>query len=94
MVLEWETPLRQTSRLAGHQQTSKLSGTGACMSERAVLVMENLEEPENADLSLTGVCRQMLEAAGLTADEGSLVCDCCSDAHRCRGPKKLWLYAL
>ena len=33
------------------------------MSERAVLLMENLDEPENADLSLTDVCRQMLEEA-------------------------------
>ena len=64
------------------------------MSERAVLLMENLEEPENADLSLTDVCRQMLEEAGLTADEGRLVCDCCSDAHYCREPEKIWLYAL
>ena len=36
------------------------------MSERAALLMENLEKPENADLSLTDVCRQMLEEAGLT----------------------------
>ena len=56
------------------------------MSERAVLLMENLEDPENHDLSLTDVCRQMLEEAGLTADEGSLVRDCCSDVHSC--PKK------
>ena len=62
------------------------------MSERAVLLMENLEEPENADLGLTNVCRQILEEAGLTADEGSLVCDCRSHAHCC--PKKVWLYAL
>ena len=55
MVLKWDTPLRQSRRLAGHQQTTQLSGTGACMSERAVLLMENLEEPENADLSLTDV---------------------------------------
>ena len=81
MVLKWDTPLRRRRRLAGHQQTAKLSCTGACMSERAVLLIENLEELENADLSLTNVCRQMLEEAGLTADEGSLVCDCCSDAH-------------
>ena len=58
------------------------------MSERAVLLMENLEEPENADLSLADVCRQMLEEAGLTADEGTLVCDCCCDAHYCPSPKK------
>ena len=64
------------------------------MSERAVLVMENLEEPENADLSLTDVCRQMLEEARVTTDEGSPVCDCCSDAHYCPGPEKLWLYTL
>ena len=56
------------------------------MSERAVLLMENVEEPENVDLGLTDVCRQMLEEAGLAADEGSLVCDCCSGAHYCRGP--------
>ena len=67
--------------MAGHRQTAQLSGTGACMSDRAVLLMEKLEKPENADLSLSDVCRQMLEEAGLTADEGSLVCECCSDAH-------------
>ena len=94
MVLKWDTPLRQRRRLAGHQQTAQLSGTGACMSERAVLLMENLEEPENADLSLTDVCRQMLEEARLTADEGSLVCDCCSDAHYCPELEKIWLSAL
>ena len=55
------------------------------MSERAVLLMENLEEPENADLSLADVCRQMLEVAGLTAEERSLMCDCCSNAHYCPG---------
>ena len=43
------------------------------MSERAVLLMENLEEHENVDLSLTDVCRQMLEEAELTAREGSLL---------------------
>ena len=64
------------------------------MSERAVLVMENLEEPENADLSLTDVCRPMLEEAGMTADEGSLLCDCCSDAHCCPELEKICLYAL
>ena len=64
------------------------------MSERAVLLMENLEELENADLSLTDVCRHMLEEAGLKGDEGSLVCDCCSDAHYYLGPEKIWLYAL
>ena len=64
------------------------------MSERAVLLMENLEEPENADPSLIDVCRQMLEDAGLTADEGSLVCDSCSDAHYCPGHEKIWLYTL
>ena len=64
------------------------------MSERAVLLMENLEEPENADLSLTDVCRQMFEKAGLTADEGSLVCDCCCDAHYCPEPEKIWLSVL
>ena len=58
------------------------------MSERAVLLVDNLEEPENADLSLTDVCRQMLEEAGLIADEGSVVCDCCSDAHYYPGPEK------
>ena len=90
MVLKWDTPLRQRRRLAGHQQTAQLSGTGACMSERAVLLIENLEEPENANLSLTDVCRQMLEDAGLTADEGgSPVCDCCSDAHSCLEPEKI-----
>ena len=94
MVLKWDTPLRQRRRLAAHQQTAQLSGTRACMSERALLLMENLEEPQNANRSLTDVCRQMLEEAGLTADEGSLVCDCCSDAHYCPGPKKLWLYTL
>ena len=56
------------------------------MSERAELLMENLEEPENAYLSLTDVCRQMLEEAGLTADEGGLVCDCYSDVHYCPRP--------
>ena len=86
MVLKWDTPLRQRRRLAGHQQTAQLSGTGACMSVRVVLLMETLEEHEYADLSLTDVCRQMLEEAGLIADEGSLVCDCCSDAHYCPGP--------
>ena len=64
------------------------------MSERAVLPMENLEEPENAHLSLTDMCRQMLEEAGLTADEGSLVCHCCRDAHYCPEPEKIWLSAL
>ena len=64
------------------------------MSKRAVLVMMTLEEPENADLSLIDVCRQMLEEAGLTAAEGSLVCDCCSDAHYCPEPEKICLYAL
>ena len=44
------------------------------MSERAVLLMENSKEPKNAHLSLTDVCRQMLEEAGLTTDQGSLVC--------------------
>ena len=86
MVVKWDPPFRQKRRLAGHQQTAQLSGTGACLSERAVLLMENLEEPENADLSLTDVCRQMLAEAGLTADEGSLVCDCVSDAHYCPRP--------
>ena len=51
------------------------------MSERAVLLMENLEELENADLSLTDVCRMMLEECEQTADQGSLVCECSSDAH-------------
>ena len=64
------------------------------MSERAVLLMENLEEPENADLSLTDVRRQILEEAGLSADEESVVCDCCFDAHYCPWPEKIWLYAL
>ena len=50
------------------------------MSERAVLLMENLEEPKNADLSLTDVCSHMLEEAGLTANEGNLLRECCSDA--------------
>ena len=59
------------------------------MSERAVLLMENLEAPENADLSPTDVCRQMLEEVGLTAAEGSRVSDRCSDAHYCPGPEKL-----
>ena len=86
MVPKWDTPLHQRRRLAGHQQTARLLGTRPCMSERAALLMENLEEPENADLSLTDVCRQMLEEAALIADEGSLVCDCCSDAHYCPGP--------
>ena len=36
--------------------------------------MGNLEEPQNADLSLSDVCRVMLEEAGQIADEGSLVC--------------------
>ena len=94
MVLKWDTPLRQRRRLAGHQQTAKLSGTGACMSERVVVLMENLEELENADLSLTDMCRQMLEEAGLTSDEGSLVCDRCCDAHCCPEPEKIWLYTL
>ena len=80
--------------MAGHQQTAQLSGRGACISERVVLLMEKLEEPENADLSLTDMCRQMLEKAGLTADEGSLVCDYCFDAHYCPGPEKLWLYTV
>ena len=86
MVLKCDTRLRRRRCLAGHQQTAQLSSTGACMSERAVLLMENLEEHENADLSLTDVCRQMLQEAGLTADEGSLVCECCSDAPYCPGP--------
>ena len=64
------------------------------MSERAVLLMENLEEPENADVSLLDVCRQMLEEAGRIADEGSMVCDCCSDAQDCPKPEKIWFYAL
>ena len=64
------------------------------MSEGAVLLIENLEEAENADLTLTDVCREMLEEAGLTADEGSVVCDCCSDANYCPGPEKLCLYTL
>ena len=64
------------------------------MSESAVLLMENLEELENANLSLTDVCHQMLQEAGLTTDEGSLVCDCCSDARYCPWPRKLWLYTL
>ena len=50
------------------------------MSERAAQLMENLEEPENVDLSLTDVCRVMLEEAS-PVDEGRLVCECCSDAH-------------
>ena len=50
MVLKWDTPLRQRRRLAGHEQTAQLSDTKACMSKRVVLLMENLEEPENADL--------------------------------------------
>ena len=86
MVLKWDTPLRQRRRLAGHQQTALLSGKGACMSERAVLLMENLEEPENADPSPTDVCRMMLEEAGQTADKGSLVCEFSSDAHCLPGP--------
>ena len=86
MVVKWDTPLRQRRRLAGHQQTAQLSGTGACMRERAVVLLENLQEPENADLCLMDVCRQMLEEAGLTADEESLVCDCSSDAHYCPRP--------
>ena len=81
MVLKWDTPLRQRRSLASHHQAAHLSCIGAYMSERAVLLMENLEEPENADLSLTSVCRQMLEEAGLSADEGSAVCDGCCDAH-------------
>ena len=32
---------------------------------------------------------EMLEEAELTADEGSLVCDGCSDAHYCPGPEKI-----
>ena len=64
------------------------------MSERPMLLMENLEEPENADLGLTDVCHQMLEEARLTADEGSLVCECCSDAHYCPESEKIWLYAM
>ena len=86
MVLKWDTPLRQRRRLAGHQQTAQLSGIGACMSERAVLLMENLEEPENAALSLTDLCRVMLEEAGQTTDEGSLVCESSSDTHCPPGP--------
>ena len=86
MVVKWDTPLRQRRRLAGHQWTTQLSGTRACVSERAVLLMGKLEEPENAFLSGTDVCRYMLEEAGPTADEGSLVCDCCSDAHFYPGP--------
>ena len=58
MVLKWDTPLRQRRRLAGHQQIAQLSSTGACINERAVLLMENLEEPENADLNLTDVGRR------------------------------------
>ena len=86
MVVKWDTPLRQRRPLAGHQQTAQLPGIGACISERAVLLMKNLEKPENSDLSLTDVCRQMLEEAGLTADEESLVCECCSHAHCYSGP--------
>ena len=71
-------PLRVQRRLAGRQQTAQLSGTGSSLSERAVLLMENLEEPENAELSMTDVCRVMLEEAGQTTDEGSLVCECSS----------------
>ena len=44
------------------------------MSERALLLMDKMEEPENAALRLTDMCRHMLEEAGLTTDEGSLVC--------------------
>ena len=44
MVLKWDTALRHSRRLAGHQQTGQLCGTRACMSERAVLLMEILEE--------------------------------------------------
>ena len=56
------------------------------MSKSAVLLKENLERRENADMSVTDLCRQMLEEAGLRADEGSLVCECCCDAHYCPGP--------
>ena len=56
------------------------------MIERAVLLMENLEEPKNTDLNLTDVCRVMFEEAGQTADEGSLVCECSFDAHSLLGP--------
>ena len=62
------------------------------MSERTMLLMENLEELENAYLSRTDSCRQMLEEARPTADDGSLVCGCCSDAHYRLGPYKLWSY--
>ena len=43
------------------------------MSDRAVLLMESLEEPENANLRLTDVGHWTLEEAGVPADEGSLV---------------------
>ena len=38
-----------------------------------MLILEILEEPGIADLSLTNVCYVMLEEAGQTSDEGSLV---------------------
>ena len=74
MVLKWYTSLCPRQRLAGQQQTAQLSGPGSSLSERAVLLMQNLEEPENAEWSMTDVCWVMLEEAGQTADEGSLVC--------------------
>ena len=86
MVLYSDTPLRQRRRLAGHQHTAQLSGRAPCISERAMLLMENLEEPENVDVLLMDVCRQMLQEAGLTTDEGTLLCECCSHAHYCLWP--------
>ena len=64
MVLQWDIPLRQRRRLAGHQQTTQLSGTRACMSERPVLLMENLEQPGNANFSLSDVRQVMLDSYG------------------------------
>ena len=91
MVLKWDTPLLHRRCVADHQQTAVLSGTGAYMSERAVLLMENLEEPENAHLSLNDVWRQMLEEAGLTADEGNWCVTVAMRRIHFPGPKKFGL---
>ena len=63
MVPKLDTPLRHRRRLPGHQQKTQLLSRGARICERAVPLMENLEEPEAADLSLTDVCCQMFRKA-------------------------------
>ena len=73
MVLKWDTSLRVRQLLTGEQQTAQLSVTVSSLSKRALLPVDNLEEPKNAELSMTDVCRLMPEEAGQTANEGSLV---------------------